>query len=219
MSWWEDIGFHNVNARHLFVMSMRFVVAAMLGAVVAYRPWRSVLPRVAPVTRETAQAQTLIAVAGAIMVAIIGDSTALAFGLVGLGGFIRFRSGIKDTRDAAVMFVMIGVGMACGLGLMGIAMAASGFAVLVLALFDAVGTAKPMRTKVGILIDDPSASFPHIRSAFQNVRVVALPSTRSEPGKIVIEIDAAQGMDAAAVLAQLEQKGVQGVRNVSFEED
>src|SRR5262245_34087234 len=110
-------------------MATRFVVAALLGAMVAYRPWRRLLSQ-APIPRETAQAQTLIAVAGAIMVAIIGDSTALAFGLVGLGGFIRFRSGIKDTRDAAVMFVMIGVGMACGLGLMGIAMAAAGFAVL-----------------------------------------------------------------------------------------
>ena len=50
------------------------------------------------------------------MVVVIGQSTARAFGLVGLGGFIRFRSGIKDTRDAAVMFVMIGIGMACGAG-------------------------------------------------------------------------------------------------------
>src|SRR5262245_9308630 len=127
MNLWEDVGFHNVNATHLAVMALRFVVAALLGALVAYRPWRRFLRATPPVLRETAQAQTLIAVAGAIMVAIIGDSTALAFGLVGLGGFIRFRSGIKDTRDAAVMFVMIGVGMACGLGLMGLAMAAAAF--------------------------------------------------------------------------------------------
>jgi uncharacterized membrane protein YhiD involved in acid resistance len=186
--------------------------------VVAYRPWRRLLSGVPPVTRETAQAQTLIAVAGAIMVAIIGDSTALAFGLVGLGGFIRFRSGIKDTRDAAVMFVMIGVGMACGLGLMGIAMAAAAFSMVVLALFDTLGTSKPTRTQVIITVDDPRASFQTIRNAFQNARVVTLPNTNPEPGRIVLEIDAAAGMDAAVVLNQLEQSGVQGVRQVSFEE-
>ncbi len=71
------------------------------------------------------------------MVAVIGDSMARAFGLVGLGAFIRFRSGIKDPRDAAVMFVMIGIGMACGLGAVPIAVVATLFVTVVLAMFDA----------------------------------------------------------------------------------
>ena len=53
--------------------------------------------------------------AGALLVVVIGDSLARAFGLVGLGTFIRFRAGVKDPRDVAILFVMIGVGMACGL--------------------------------------------------------------------------------------------------------
>ena len=92
------------------------VMAGLLGAFLGYRLWRRLLPSTLPPARETAQAQTLIAIAGALMVVVIGQNTARAFGLVGLGGFIRFRSGIKDTRDAAVMFVMIGIGMACGAG-------------------------------------------------------------------------------------------------------
>src|SRR4029078_10651891 len=93
--------------------------------------------------RETAQAQTLIAIAGALMVVVIGQSTARAFGLFGLGGFIRFRSGIKDTRDAAVMFVMIGIGMACGLGAIPMAAVATLFASIVLAIFDLRPRARP----------------------------------------------------------------------------
>jgi hypothetical protein len=109
----------------------------LLGAFLGYRLWRRLLPSTLPPSRETAQAQTLIAIAGALMVVVIGNNAARAFGLVGLGGFIRFRSGIKDTRDAAVMFVMIGIGMACGVGAVPLAMVATLFASVVLTIFDA----------------------------------------------------------------------------------
>ena len=72
-------------------------------------------------------AQVLIAVAGGLMTAVIGNNMALAFALVGLGGFIRFRSGIKDPREAGVMFIMIGIGMACGIGQMPVALTATVF--------------------------------------------------------------------------------------------
>src|SRR6476620_12148051 len=107
------------------------LTAALLVAFRGYRLWRRLLPSTLPPAREVAQAQTLIAVAGALMVVVIGHSTARAFGLVGLGGFIRFRSGIKDTRDAAVMFIMIGLGMACGLGAVTMAVVATPFASVV----------------------------------------------------------------------------------------
>jgi hypothetical protein len=218
--WLEDLGFEAISLRHVVLVTLRFLVAAALGALVAYRPWRGFLRSVPPVPPQTAQAQTLIAMAGAIMVSIIGDSQALAFGLVGLGGFIRFRSGIKDTRDAAVMFVMIGLGMACGLGLMGVALAAAGFSIVILGFFDAFGTSKPTRVKLAVTVVDPRASFPAVRELFTGARVIAVPVAASPtPGKIVLEIDARPDLDAAGVLAELEKKGVQGVTNVSFEED
>ena len=127
-----------MDLAHFELILLRMVMAGLLGAFLGYRLWRRLLPnRLVPLSRETAQAQTLIAIAGALMVVVIGQSTARAFGLVGLGGFIRFRSGIKDTRDAAVMFVMIGVGMACGLGAIPMAIVATLFATVVLAIFDA----------------------------------------------------------------------------------
>jgi hypothetical protein len=76
-----------------------------------------------------------------------------------------------------------------------------------------------MRAKVAITVADPRASFAAIRTVFPNARVVALPSGNPEPGRIILEIDAAPGVDAAVVLAQLEAKGVQGVKDVAFEED
>jgi uncharacterized membrane protein YhiD involved in acid resistance len=200
------------------IILVRLVVAAVLGAVLGYRVWRRFLPHALPPTRETAQAQTLIAVAGALMVVVIGHSTARAFGLVGLGAFIRFRSGIKDPRDAAVMFVMIGIGMACGLGALPMAVIATMFAGGVLALFDVGRRARLRVVRVAIAVADPRHAFEHIRAAFPGARAVELPNTNPEPGRIVVDIVLGEGTDAAGILRMLEERKVPGVKSVSLDE-
>jgi uncharacterized membrane protein YhiD involved in acid resistance len=213
------LGLENVSGRHFAEILLRLAIAAVLGALVAYRPWRRFVSRISPPTIETAQAQTLIAVAGALMVAVIGDSMARAFGLVGLGAFIRFRSGIKDPRDAAVMFIMIGVGMACGLGLIVMALVATCFGIVVLLLFDATGKARPRRVKLSVEVDDAKAALPQLRAAFPAARVIGAPNTAPERGKVVFELTASEDVDAAVILETLELKGITGVRNVALEED
>lgn len=69
--------------------------------------------------RETLKAQILICLAGAIMTTVIGTgdgATARAFALLGLGSFIRFRTAVKSPADTAILFVLIAIGMACGVG-------------------------------------------------------------------------------------------------------
>ncbi len=113
----------------------RFAAAVAIGALVAGRPWRWLMGRKTP-RPEMVQAQILLCVAAAIITVVIGDSVAKAFGLVGLGSFVRFRSGLKDPRDAAVLFLVIGLGMACGHGALGVAFAGAVFASLLLAALD-----------------------------------------------------------------------------------
>jgi hypothetical protein len=93
------------------VLLARLACAAALGAILAWRP----LCRRA-VRTEVEHSLLIMTVAAAMMVTVIGDSLARAFGVVGLGSFIRFRSSIKDPRDVTLFFVAIGTGMACGLG-------------------------------------------------------------------------------------------------------
>ncbi len=214
----KAFGLHEVSGRHFAEVLLHLCIAAVLGAFVAYRPWRRLMKHSSPPAMETAQAQTLIAVAGALMVAVIGDSMARAFGLVGLGAFIRFRSGIKDPRDAAVMFVMIGVGMACGLALIPLAVVATVFAALVLTMFDSV-RAKPQRVRLAIDVEHPGQALPLIRAGFPAARVVGAPNGLSETGKIVIEVDAAHDVDAAVFMEEMEKRGIKGVRHVALEED
>ena len=181
-TWENTLGVHDLAAAHFETILIRLVIASALGASVAYRWWRWLMPNTLPPARESAQAQTLIAVAGALMVAVIGDSMARAFGLVGLGAFIRFRSGIKDPRDAAVMFVMIGIGMACGLGRGadrggGDAVRDRGAGHL---------RRRPARAarmaRLAISVNEPRAVFQQIRAVFPTARIVEMPNTNPEPG-------------------------------------
>ena len=105
---------------HFAAMVPRMLAAVAIGALLSARPWRFLTGRPLP-RSEMVQAQVLLCTAAAVITAVIGDSVAKAFGLVGFGGFVRFRSGLKDPRDAAILFLMIGLGMACGHGSLALA--------------------------------------------------------------------------------------------------
>lgn len=201
------------------VMLLRLVLATVLSAAVSYRPWRMFMKNMSRVAYDTAQAQVIIAVAGAIMVIIIGDSVARAFGLVGLGAFIRFRSGIKDPRDAAVMFVMIGVGMAVGLGLYEVAAVVSAFIAVVVATLDIVDRNPARKIRVGIELAQGAYLLEPFRPVFPGARVIEVPHGAGGGGRLVLEIDSHEAVDAGMILATLERHGIPGVRNVALVDD
>lgn len=131
----KDLGAVDLAAVPLATLCPRMGAAVLLGVLLGSRPWRLLLGRKLP-RPEMAQAQILLCAAAAIITLVIGDSTAKAFGLVGLGSFVRFRSGLKDPRDAAVLFLIIGLGMACGHGSVGLALLAGGLASVVMLVLD-----------------------------------------------------------------------------------
>ena len=200
---------------------LHMVVAGILAAIIAYRPWRHFISHTPLQERETADSQIMIAVAGAIMVAIIGDSVARAFGLVGLGGLVRFRATIRDTRDAALMFMMIAIGMACGLGFMALAIGVALFVLLFITVFDY--TDRTQITRISVRVDEPRAAVGAIRHAFPRVRILEAPNTKTlSPGAstVVLELNGvAVHHDAAEILDLLRARGVPGVRNVAVEDD
>jgi uncharacterized membrane protein YhiD involved in acid resistance len=53
----------------------------------------------------------------AIVIMVIGDSLARAFGLVGAMSIIRFRTAVKDTMDIVQIFFALAIGMAAGVGM------------------------------------------------------------------------------------------------------
>jgi uncharacterized membrane protein YhiD involved in acid resistance len=212
--------FETLTLPHSVGILIRMSCAFLLGAAIAYRPWRRLPGSHAPrITPETAQAQTIIAVAGALMVVVIGDSLARAFGLVGLGTFIRFRSGIKDPRDVAIMFMMIGVGMACGLGLVPTAAVGTLFVGTVLALFDRFGRPHRVALRVAVATQTPEATITAMRAAFPETRVVETPREAAAGSKIIFEIAAREEDDAASIAEALRAAGASGIVNLRAERD
>ena len=74
-----------------------------------------------PLPRSMEQAQTLLCVAGAMMMIIIGDSLARAFGIAGAAAIVRFRTPVDDPRDTTVLFLLLALGMAAGIGALSLA--------------------------------------------------------------------------------------------------
>jgi uncharacterized membrane protein YhiD involved in acid resistance len=98
-----------VTALEVFI---RLVVAALLGAVVAwtYRKTRD-LTDASPTFPATL---VLLAVLIAMVTQVIGDNVARAFSLVGALSIVRFRTVVRDTQDTAFVIYAVVVGMAVG---------------------------------------------------------------------------------------------------------
>ncbi|MBZ4417245.1 DUF4956 domain-containing protein [Myxococcus sp. RHSTA-1-4] len=213
----QEVGTAAPQALVLVDILQRFVAALVLGALLAYRPWRRWMPRTPVLAQETVHTQLLIAIAGAVMTTVIGDSMSRAFGLVGLGGFIRFRSGIKDPRDAAVMFVMIGVGMACGLGAYSMALSATLFFAAVLLVLDSTSRPHSQRVRLSLALEDVGQALPPLRTLHPDARVVTLEQAPLEAGgTAVVELAVPAAMDGLELIQGL-RGALPGVRSASID--
>src|SRR5262245_46646205 len=108
---------------------VRLPLAALLGSALAMRPRRAGTPARKP---EVVQTQVILSVMGALVMIVVGASLARAFGVVGVAGLIRYRAKVDDPKDAGVMLAGLGVGLACGVGLLYLAAAATAFLLVLL---------------------------------------------------------------------------------------
>jgi tetrahydromethanopterin S-methyltransferase subunit F len=114
---------------------VRLPVAALLSAVLAFRPRRRGTPkRQGPVI----QTQIVLALVGAMVMMVVGASLARAFGIVGAAGLIRYRAKVEDPKDAGVMLSTLAIGLASGVGLYLFAVFATGFVFAVLLVIESI---------------------------------------------------------------------------------
>jgi uncharacterized membrane protein YhiD involved in acid resistance len=78
-----------------------------------------------------------------IVITVIGNNLARAFGLVGALSIIRFRMGVKDMNDIVFIFFSLAVGMAAGVGLLVTALTGTIFIGAVAVLLSRVHTTSP----------------------------------------------------------------------------
>lgn len=68
------------------------------------------------------QSLVLLSMVVCVVLTVVGDSLARAFGLGAALAIVRFRTPVKDSRDAVFLFLSVAVGMAAGTGLLGVAL-------------------------------------------------------------------------------------------------
>ncbi len=71
------------------------------------------------------QSLVLLSMVVAVIMCVVGDSLARAFGLGAALAIVRFRTPIKDALDTAFLFLAVAVGMASGSGTPKLALAAA----------------------------------------------------------------------------------------------
>lgn len=129
---------------------LRFLIAAFLAMLLAFR-WR----RGVSITKRNpyvAQTQILLAVVAAAMMIIVGDSAARAFGIFAAASLVRFRTNIRDPKETTVLLLCLGVGLACGVGRLDMALILTIFVLVVLWIlehFESAQIFRSMEVRVG----------------------------------------------------------------------
>ena len=195
-----------------FIELGKLVAAALIGALVSavHEPVSRDRPR------SLEQAQTLLCVAGAMMMIIIGNSLARAFGIAGAAGIVRFRTPVDDPKDVTILFLLMGLGMSTGLGAFAVAGLGAAFLCVTILVLDRVAT---QRTRaMSVEVSAPGKLFPTsvVEGIFVRNEVVFEPREISQ-GKNDITVRYHTWLDPRASLDDLsgqlmaEGNGVEGV--------
>jgi len=142
-------------------------IAAVLGTALALRPRRrGTPPRSAPIV----QTQVILAVIGALVMLLVENSLARAFGVVGAAGLVRYRAKVQDPKDAGVMLSTLAIGLAAGVGMYLLA----GFAaIFIMAVLWIIESFEPEAYKVflvKIATKDARATQPSIEALLRRQR-------------------------------------------------
>jgi uncharacterized membrane protein YhiD involved in acid resistance len=150
----------------------RIFLAAILGAAIAYRRNMDLY------RQSVVHAHAFLAVAGALFIMIIGDQIERAVGLIGVASIIRYRYSIRNPRDASTLIISLGVGMASGANEALVAIAGTGFVLLISRLFDLLPQAVPTKllhpqreTNFRIVTTDPQSTMQRLETVLTTSNV------------------------------------------------
>ena len=196
---------------------IELVAAGLIGLVVTAVQRR--IPREKPMHRSMEQAQVLLCVSGALMMIIIGNSLARAFGIAGAASIIRFRTPVEDPKDVTILFLLMGLGMASGMGAFGVAGLGMLFLCLALPLLDRIAGHRPRVMMVEITGSGRDFPLSHVVAAFARFGILAEPRevTQGTESTVKYHTTIPPGVSLEEVSAGLLGEGRHGIRSVEWE--
>lgn len=195
---------------------LKLVAAGLIGLLVT-AVQRRFLEK--PMPQAMQHAQVLLCVSGALVMMIINDNMARAFGIAGAAAIIRFRTPVEDPKDITILFLLMALGMSTGLGAFAIASAGTAFLCVFLFALQYVGGGerRVMMVEIGAPAGQP---FPltHVQGVFARNGIVFEPREMAQ-GKmatLVYHTTLEPSLSLEDISAQL-LAGNSGITSVTWE--
>ena len=194
----------------------KLVAAALIGMLVTVVHRQNRNDRMLNPTMD--QAQVLLCISGALMMIIIGNNLARAFGIAGAASVIRFRTPVEDARDITILFILMGLGMAAGLGAFAVAGLGTLFLCAMLPILNLFSTDRPRTMMVEIVAEGRDVPMAHIHQVFAINGVVFEPREVSQGSQATVRyLTTLSPSDSLEDLsAQLMGDGTGSIKHVSW---
>lgn len=208
-SWAESLG----------RISLRLLLAALLGAALAYRPRRKILAlKRNPYVSQT---QILLAIVAAALMIIVGDNAARAFGIFAAVSLVRFRTNIRDPKEVTVLLICLALGLASGVGRWDLGLALALFALVVLWILEWREPEQVFRSmELKVITKNVVATQRALREMFRKhgfdkeLRSVDREVTEESPGSIMYSVDVSPTVstdELSADILALDGQNVEGI--------
>ncbi len=199
-----------------FFEVLKLVVATAIGLVVTAVHRRHHGDK--PLNKTFAQAQVLMCVAAALMMIIIGSNVARALGVAGGASLVRFRTPVEDPKDATILFLLLGLGMASGMGNFAVAGLGAAFLCLTLVGLDLMAEEKPRLMMLDVVATSPAFPTEHVHTVLGSV------VDSFEPREVIEGKEAARKYivhlrpttSLAYISQELMKEGTAGIKTVSW---
>jgi len=200
-------------------IALRLVLAALLGAALAFRPRKRILAMKR--NPYVAQTQILLAIVAAALMIIVGDNAARAFGIFAAVSLVRFRTNIRDPKEITVLLISLALGLASGVGRWDLAVILTLFALIVLWLLEWREPQLVFRAmEVKVTTKNVVTTQRALRDVFKQfgfdreLRGVDREVTDESPGSLVYSVDISPTVSTDQIseeILQLDGGNIQGI--------
>lgn len=200
-------------------IALRLLLAALLGAALAYRPRRKLLAlKRNPYVSQT---QILLAVVAAALMIIVGDNAARAFGIFAAVSLVRFRTNIRDPKEVTVLLICLALGLAAGVGRWDLGLALAMFSLIVLWILEWREPEQVFRSmEMKVITKNVVSTQRALRELFRKygfdkeLRAVDREASEETPGSIVYSVDVSPTVstdELSADILALDGENVDGI--------
>ena len=200
-------------------ISLRFLLAALLGAALAYRPRKRILAlKRNPYVSQT---QILLAIVAAALMIVVGDNAARAFGIFAAVSLVRFRTNIRDPKEITVLLISLALGLASGVGRWDLALVLTLFSLIVLWVLEWREPEQVFRSmELKVITRNVVSTQKALREVLKahgfdkELRAVDREATEESPGSIVYSVDVSPTVstdEISADILAIDGQNVQGI--------